>query len=261
MMTNVKQIIGGPEKEHFSLIKLSYIKVPLLCSGKVLQKLSLENPLPKHLIHLKRIKRSEDDSYTMILLSPDYIDGSVDGIYTVDGIVDVPSRMALNVEELMEWKKASYWPTVFHDLQKNERGMIEKVTQLIFDVMGRYLVVPEIIIFNMDGKELYSKRNQYSNTLFNDAILSAINDFSLLSFANESDESESDESVQYLLTNYIIFTKKEPNLMSAMALLHSRVKVVVWMNEDEDRGALGSKLFLPAIPKINHRYHVFRYSS
>lgn len=267
------------KRDALSLLRLPYLTVPLACSGRILLKLNSINPLPSNLLHLKRIKRSEDGLFSQILLSG-AADSNFSDVFTalqgLDGfleesgassvkVAEVPSRMAINVEELLEWKKRSYWPTVFHDLQKVERAMLKEVERNILSVIENFKMmavddVPEILIFTMEGKVIYSRRTAFPPSIYNDSVLSAIDEFNACTTNTACAQTDASENGQYLLTNYIIFCKKEPNLMASMALLHSRIKVVVWGEEDVLRGALGSKLFLPAMPKINHRYHVYRYS-
>ena len=63
---------------------------------------------------------------------------------------------------------------------------------------------------------------------------------------------------QYLCTNCIVYLSHEPCISCSMALVHSRVSKVFYLNKDSERGFLGSRHKLHCIPELNHHYRVFR---
>ncbi len=72
-----------------------------------------------------------------------------------------------------------------------------------------------------------------------------------------------DESLpadQYYCTGLDLYVIQEPDTATAMALVHSRIRRVIYLVKDELHGALGSTDCLHAIPSLNHRYRVFVYS-
>ncbi|MEW5312565.1 MAG: hypothetical protein WDW38_004192 [Sanguina aurantia] len=62
---------------------------------------------------------------------------------------------------------------------------------------------------------------------------------------------------QYLCTGYDLFSVLEPCVMCAMAMVHSRVRTVVFAHRDTLHGALGGRLKLHAQGSLNHHYRVF----
>lgn len=62
---------------------------------------------------------------------------------------------------------------------------------------------------------------------------------------------------QYLCTGYDLFTVSEPCVMCAMAMVHSRIRTVVFTHKDTLHGALGGRLKLHAQSSLNHHYRVF----
>lgn len=64
--------------------------------------------------------------------------------------------------------------------------------------------------------------------------------------------------IPYLCTGLLAFCRDEPSLMSAMALVHSRIRTVVFVRPDSLRGALLSRLCLQNVPETNHHFSVFR---
>ncbi|KAF5831104.1 hypothetical protein DUNSADRAFT_13611 [Dunaliella salina] len=62
----------------------------------------------------------------------------------------------------------------------------------------------------------------------------------------------------YMCTGYDCFIAREPCVMCAMALVHSRVARVVFCHPDVDGGALGGRLQLMGQRSLNHHYKVYR---
>jgi tRNA(Arg) A34 adenosine deaminase TadA len=62
----------------------------------------------------------------------------------------------------------------------------------------------------------------------------------------------------YLCTGFDCYVAAEPCAMCAMALVHSRVRRVVFCEADPDRGALGGRFRLHGCRSLNHHYKVYR---
>ncbi|CAN0129643.1 unnamed protein product [Scytosiphon promiscuus] len=62
---------------------------------------------------------------------------------------------------------------------------------------------------------------------------------------------------QYLCTGFDLYITREPCLMCAMALVHSRVRRVIYGVRDTERGCLGSVMMLHTLKSLNHNYRVF----
>ena len=68
----------------------------------------------------------------------------------------------------------------------------------------------------------------------------------------------SPSSKRYLLSNCSIYLSYEPCVMCSMALLHSRISTVYYLNKNEKYGALGSIYKIHNLKKTNHRFRVYR---
>lgn len=62
---------------------------------------------------------------------------------------------------------------------------------------------------------------------------------------------------QYLCTGLDLYVFREPDLFSCMALVHSRIRQVVFVEADPSFGALESSYRLHTCERINHRFRVF----
>lgn len=68
---------------------------------------------------------------------------------------------------------------------------------------------------------------------------------------------EKKESLPYLCTGYDLYTTREPCVMCAMALLHSRIRRVFYGCADSVQGALGSRYKIHTKTGLNHHFEVF----
>ena len=61
----------------------------------------------------------------------------------------------------------------------------------------------------------------------------------------------------YLCSGLDVFCVHEPDLMTAMALVHSRIRRVYFLHATPD-GALTSHLLMYQLRQLNYRYRVFQ---
>ena len=77
--------------------------------------------------------------------------------------------------------------------------------------------------------------------------------------AKRKRDSELPQDEPYLCTGSDCYLWREPCAMCAMALVHSRVRRIVFCVPDGERGALGGSFRLHALESLNHHYEVFRW--
>ena len=67
-------------------------------------------------------------------------------------------------------------------------------------------------------------------------------------------------SDQYVCTGLDILLLHEPDLTDAMALVHSRIRRVFYIETNAVDGALSNSPFLHSLRALNHRFRVFKIS-
>lgn len=77
------------------------------------------------------------------------------------------------------------------------------------------------------------------------------------SYGSSSDAAHLASGKQYLCTGFDCYVMHEPCVMCAMALVHSRVRRVIYCAPDLQLGALGSRIRLHGQKSLNHHYQVF----
>lgn len=75
---------------------------------------------------------------------------------------------------------------------------------------------------------------------------------------NDASAADSSGARSYLCTGFDCYVVREPCAMCAMALVHSRVRRVIYAARDAAGGALGGQFLLHAQRSLNHHYEVYR---
>jgi len=76
------------------------------------------------------------------------------------------------------------------------------------------------------------------------------------------DQAEDKQNgTNYLLTNLTFFITHEPCIMCSMALLHSRVKEVIYLYPMSRTGGCGGSVCLPSLKGVNHRFSICQWQS
>lgn len=74
-----------------------------------------------------------------------------------------------------------------------------------------------------------------------------------------TDTPEIKNGQDYLLTGLTLFITHEPCIMCSMALLHSRVKEVIYLLPMPATGGCGGAACLPWLQGVNHRFRIGRW--
>lgn len=251
---------------------------PKRCRG-ILQKLAELYPI-KDLTHLKRVRTTTNkdlpvlsivvgtvDSVNDSTLKQDLVEDII-GSDAVWSIVSVPARPPASPEELNELN--AMWPTrpvpskhqappALHNefsVAKFQQGLRWALTHGGAVVVDDDSGSPHLVATAAQERTAQQLPLGNANPLVTPILLaiqgvSRIERSRLLSQKHETASS----SNRYLLTGYDVYTVAEPNVMEAMALLHSRVRKVV-CGCASSNGIL-RQYYIHSLRHTNHRYRAF----
>ncbi|XP_064603582.1 probable inactive tRNA-specific adenosine deaminase-like protein 3 [Liolophura sinensis] len=196
--------------------------------------------------------------------------------------VKVPETAPLTRRQFEEASK--YWPVSFHEdkriakLLKGTDVFTDAELQQIHSNMGRAINMAEkakakgqvpvgaVAVSPSTNQVLAESHDyRYGDNILHHAVMTCVDMVARSQgggawrFPEDTDfVAQSDTSSDgYLCTNYDIYTTREPCVMCAMSLLHSRVQRVFY-GKQQASGALGSCYKLHVQAGLNHHYEVFR---
>ncbi|OQR90847.1 kinase [Thraustotheca clavata] len=223
--------------------------------------------------HLKRMKK-HTDGRLLALISPDIsiansFVSSLSNIETLEMVaVEVPKFAAMTKEEFAVGN--AEWPLVFHpNVDANVLALDEKDIEQIntfgsklFDAMAATPATTvaigcganHCIIVNPQTNSIVASAEEFgssNNPLLQHAPMQA------LEAVSQQDLKRTEKTESYLCTGYDVYVATEPCVMCAMALVHSRVRRVLYIQKNSSSGALGSIYQLHTQRSLNHRYRAF----
>lgn len=231
-------------------------------------------PLPKDdLSHLKRVRKHADKTLSLILHSKtgqahrDEFDPLREEGYQIC-LVRVPAR---SPETAAEWNEFNeVWPTKFiltgsPAIEMPEQKIMLRYLHKAKKHGGAIIVDPRPQQLSEDVAQIIATADQEAaeqghpvNPLATN-VLFAIQGVSRLERAGVlklSTVQQGETQVQqYLCTNYDVYCTKEPTVFEAMALLHSRIRRLVFA-ETTEQGGITSRM-VHALQHTNHRYRAF----
>jgi tRNA-specific adenosine deaminase 3 len=246
------------------------------------------------LAHLKRVRKDQSTGLTSVVISPAAPSVSDTDVSAPQLPLDiplpdpyttlVPALPALTMTSLL--LKNTLWPTVYAPRRKNEpeawtRGRIAWACSAIRELVqiaaqakasgnlpiAAYIPPP----YNQDDAAVNPLEVAVSGTdtrsetghHLRHAVLAAIRNLAdrRAAPAPSGDAAPgSKNGSHYLLTSLTAFVTHEPCIMCTMALLHSRVKDVVFLSPLPSTGGCGGVTCVPALGGVNHRFGIYKWS-
>ncbi|KAJ6512192.1 cytidine deaminase-like protein [Mycena vitilis] len=237
--------------------------------------------------HLKRVRKSGDKSTFLLRVSPDPPSLPEDIELSEPYLVTVPSSVALTPTSLT--LKTSLWPTIYAPRRKGEvEQWPQGKARWAWEAM--HVVVQEALRWRANGELpiaayvpapyeasdgasplpfIAHDTRQSAGHPLRHAVMNVIRRIADHRAQQPDGEPEPAEpppadtddgsprnGTNYLLTSQVLFTTHEPCIMCSMALLHSRVKEVVYLLPMEQTGGCGGVTCVPTLPGVNHRFSI-----
>lgn len=261
-----------------SLVWFHAAVVPKALGGELLKVLQAHAPLGPEYLHLKRVRASPAPAPAgslQVLVCSGTVElpwQVVDFLRAKDCgscvLVEVPRDGALTRKQLADF--SLHWPLTFRkpsfeplELNASVRAeyanWLDRATEVGGDKCG-------CIVLDKSGREIVATVDETHVHPLRHAVMVAIEkvaEANSLALAEEGQRGlkrpRADED--YLCQECEVITSHEPCVMCAMALVHSRVRLVAYDMPDPHFGGLGGKIALHTCPNLNHQIRVLRWPS
>ncbi|KAF7346198.1 Histone-lysine methyltransferase Set7 [Mycena sanguinolenta] len=243
--------------------------------------------------HLKRVRKHGDKSTFLLSVSSEPPSLPEDISLPSPFLVTVPSSVALTLTSLS--LKSALWPTIYAPRRKGEvqewsrgkaRWAWEAMNTAVQEALRRqeegegrsfyrtaclpvaaYVPVPYETSDSNDAPPAFMAHDTRRMAAHPSATPGDTEPESVIEPGVPLDRDEEGEAngdsprngTNYLLTSQTLFTTHEPCIMCSMALLHSRVKEIVYLVPMPKTGGCGGLTCVPALPGVNHRFGICRW--
>jgi tRNA-specific adenosine deaminase 3 len=258
-----------------SLITFHAAVVPKALGDRLLKLLQSKCPFGPDLIHLKRVRAapsSEPKGSLEVLLCPKNSQPppEVSEFLLAGGCsdwhpVDVPEHGALTRAQLVDFSQ--HWPLTYRKPSLEPLDLSDAAKQRYAQLLRRAEEVGMdrcgCVIVDRDGRELAAVGDHASEEYpLRHAVMAAIDVVAASHAAEAARPGMKRPHVDddYLCCNCEAIMTHEPCLMCAMALVHSRVRLVAYRYPDPEFGGFGGKLSLHTCASLNHLVRVLRFS-
>jgi tRNA-specific adenosine deaminase 3 len=247
-MYNINEVVPHNLRlDHPYTIEVQVMFVQSRSGSEVIKHLSEKYPFSKYsLTHLKRAKKSACKDHLEILIGPkDELEELSDLEYlsyncTSCGMfktATVPRIPPYTKKQLKVWTKL--WPCIMEQPSTVPYFHLAEECEIIFKLIEEVAPGQAMLYVPLSDYKIISTKGNLS---FEHCIMMAINHFEV-------------PDTEYLCTNAYAIAYYEPCIMCAMALVHSRVQRVYFI-EDSEKGAYSYwKLHERS---VNYMYRIFK---
>lgn len=268
-----------PERRLPPLERVAFLaaRTPVPATNRLLLVLMRTLPLAEGFGHLKRVRRPPGATEAEILLVPERAreelercgeaKAAMEAAECGVAVVEVPRFRPMAAEQLAEWR--AVWPvqpklpppeeTVREvPIAAGEMPQLERWMELAAEqaqqgggCAGAVIVDAETGEVVAAAHDAPAEEHPLKNAVMR--CIDAVGEHNQAVCAKQTSKS----ARPYLCTGLDLFVTVEPCIMTAMALVHSRIRRVFY-RDSHPQGALGSLRILHADPRINHHYPVYR---
>lgn len=246
--------------------------VPKSSGGELLKLLGSHCAFGPELLHLKRVRPAEAAPNSLqVLLCPADAEPPAELCEFLASprcgaersVIQVPRFGAMTRSQQSDFSR--HWPLTFRKPSFVPLEITDKVTLFYGRLLQRAVEVGGglcgCVIVDKAGREVVAAADESSSHPLRHAVMVAIERVA----GAQLDEVESGAKrprteEDYLCQDCEVVTTHEPCIMCAMALVHSRVKIVAYRTPDREFGGLGGKVSLHTCQSLNHQFRVLRWA-
>ena len=227
-----------------------YAKIPVRQTYNVIQKFDIPRRRD-----IKRVQRV-DNEYNYVILSYDTLNQSeIQEKLTLIGIdvaiesVKIPRWYPLSEKQKRECEQ--YWP--MNDFVAEPQLPIDSV-DVHEPYLGQVLKDRSVIVRSSDPRQ----REIISSAFYNCKDCDQCIHHGVIKALSEASKLAAKDEKKYLCTDLDVYCYGEPCVMCAMAMTHSRIGRLFYIETNKDFGGIESQVQVHCNPCLNHRYRAFR---
>lgn len=256
-----------------SLIEFQVVRVPKSSGSDVLKLLQQEAPLGLDFVHLKRVRAPPGKTGDLeVLVGPAsaQLPPKVASFLEARGFPEchrakVPQHGALTRAQFSDWNQ--HWPLTYRKPSLEPLVLSDGFCQKYAKLYQRAVAVGGdrcgCVIVDKSGEEVATGRDVSDEHPLKHAVMVAIDSVAAArldcSEAARPGRKRAHPDEEYLCQDFEVITTHEPCVMCSMALVHSRVRLVVYGHIDSEFGGLGGKFALHTCESLNHQFRVLRW--
>lgn len=270
----ITELLPPEYSRAVSLVAFRAAVVPKALGDRLLKLLQSTCPFGPELIHLKRVRTASSSgskgSLEVLLCPqdsqppPEVAEFLHAGGCTDWHLVEVPQHGALTRAQLAAFSK--HWPLTYRKPSLEPLELSDAAKALYARLMRRAEEVGGgrcgCVIADRHGRELAAASDASERHPLRHAVMAAIEAVASTHAADAAKPGQKRPHIDddYLCCNCEAVTTHEPCVMCAMALVHSRVRLVAYRYPDPEFGGFGGRLSLHTCASLNHQVRVLRFT-
>jgi tRNA-specific adenosine deaminase 3 len=245
--SSLEEIMNRDETGPMQFSPGLYATFPVRLTSTVLKAFKIERRR-----HIQRVRRSDADSNDIILsYSADDAAAIVQQLMDLEiraDVVEVPLPLWCPFSEAQRSECLDFWPVSLVSAEPPEPESVADHLHLLEQV----LTDRSVVIARPGSHDIVASVPSFDCHQCKGKI-----DHAVIRAARQASKAAANPG-SYLCTGLDVGAYGEPCVMCAMALIHSRVGRLFYIEANVEFGGIESQAQVHSNPKLNHRYRAFR---